>query len=204
MEKYVVTITRNFGSLGRPIAKRLSELLDIEYYDRDIVEAASKKMNLPVSVISDAEEKGSNFFRMLFPLGMESAERQEEVFLTQQKIINELVSKESCIIVGRCSDFILAEEKNAVHIYIYASYDNRLRNCIDSLNMKPDVAKRMMKDVDKARNAYHKQYAKYAMDDPNHKDILINSGLLGVEQTAQLLADMIRRKFQIPDIKSVK
>lgn len=197
MEKYIVTITRNFGSLGRPIAKRLSELLEIEYYDRDIVEAASKKMNLPVSVISDTEEKGSNLFRMLFPLGTESIERQEEVFSTQQKVINELASKESCIIVGRCADAILAKEKNAVHIYIYAPYENRLHNCIDSLNMKPDVAKRMIRDVDKARKSYHKQYAKYAMDDPNYKDISINSSLLGVEQTAQLLANLIRMKFQL-------
>lgn len=57
MKKFVVTITREFGSMGRPIVKRLSELLHVDYYDRDIVEAASKKLDLPVSVISDEEEK---------------------------------------------------------------------------------------------------------------------------------------------------
>ena len=59
MKKFVVTITREFGSLGRPIAKRLSELLGVEFYDRDIVEAAARRMNLPVSVISKTEEKKS-------------------------------------------------------------------------------------------------------------------------------------------------
>ena len=74
-EKFIVTITREFGSMGRPIAKRLSELLHVEYYDRDIVEAASQKLDLPVSVISNEEEKDtSGFFEMLFPLGTESAE----------------------------------------------------------------------------------------------------------------------------------
>ena len=80
MKKFVVTITREFGSLGRPIAKRLAELLQVEYYDRDIVESAAKKMNLPVSVISSGEEKKSSFFRMLFPLGTDSLEQQKKIF----------------------------------------------------------------------------------------------------------------------------
>lgn len=73
MEKFVVTITRQFGSLGRPVAKRMSEILGIEYYDRDIVDQAAKKLKLPVSVINQEEEKAakpeiSPFSRMMFPL----------------------------------------------------------------------------------------------------------------------------------------
>ncbi len=195
MEKYVVTITRDFGSLGRPVARRLSELLNIEYYDRDIVEATSEKMGMPVSVISDEEEKGSNFFRMLFPLGTESMERQARIFQTQKDIIAGLAEKGSCIIVGRCADYILAEEKNAMHVYIYAPYRIRYDNCLNTLEMKPYEAKRMIEAVDKARGNYHKQYAKYAPDDPNHKDLMVNSGLLGVEGTARLLAEAVRLNF---------
>jgi len=107
MKKFVITINRNFGSLGRPIAKRLSELLNVEYYDRDIVEAAAKKMNLPVSVISRIEEKRSGFFSMLFPLGNDSPEHQRAVFEAQSEIIRDIAAKESCIIVGRCADYVL-------------------------------------------------------------------------------------------------
>ena len=195
MQRYCITITRDFGSLGRPIAKRLSELLNIEYYDRDIVEKTAKKTKLPVSVISNEEEKGSGFFRMLFPLGTESPERQEKIFRTQQKIIRDLAEKSSCIIVGRCSDYILSEEKNVMHVYIYASYKSRYNNCVNTLNMHPEEAKRMILEVDKARKAYHKQYAKYACDDPDHKDLMINSSLLGVEGTARLLADVVKLRF---------
>ena len=104
MKKFVVTITREFGSLGRPIAKRLAELLNVEYYDRDIVEAAAKEMHLPVSVISAEEEKKSSFFKMVLPLGSESMEKKQKIFDTQAKIIRDLAAKESCIIVGRCAD----------------------------------------------------------------------------------------------------
>lgn len=196
MKKFVVTITREFGSLGRPIAKRLAELLNVEYYDRDIVEAAAKKMNLPVSVISSEEEKKSGFFRMLFPLGTESQEQQKKIFETQAKIIHDLAAKESCIIVGRCADYVLADEPDAVHVYIYASYADRLANCVGILGMKKSEAKKMIVEVDKARMAYHKYFANYAPGDPKHKHIIINSELLDVEGTAQALAAIIRVKFK--------
>lgn len=195
MKKFIITITREFGSLGRPIAKRLSELLDVEFYDRDIVEATAKKMNLPVSVISDTEEKKSNFFQMMFPLGNESSEQQREVFECQYRIISELASKESCIVVGRCSDYILAEEPCAIHVHIYAPYADRLANCVGILGMEKSEAKKMIEEVDKARNSYHKHFAKYLPNDPEHKHIIINSALLEVEGTAQALAAIVRQKF---------
>lgn len=197
MSKYVITITRQFGSLGRPIAKRLSEILGIEYYDRDIVEEASKKLNLPVSVISQNEETSSNFFRMLFPLGTESVSHQKKIFETQSKIIEELTEKESCIIVGRCSDYILRNAKNALHVYIYAPLDARMKNCVETLGMSSYEAEKMIMEVDRARNAFHKQYAKYGPGEPASKHMLINSAFLGVEETAQLLADAVRRKFDV-------
>lgn len=195
MKQYVVTITREFGSLGRPIAKRLSELLQVEYYDRDIVEATAKKMNLPVSVLSRQEEKRSGFWQMLFPLGMESPEQQSRIFEVQSQIIEQLSSKESCIIVGRCADYVLRNHPNAIHVYIYAPYADRLANCVGSLGMEKSEAKRMIAEVDKARYAYHKYFAKYSPSDPQHKHIVINSALLEVEGTARALAAIVKEKF---------
>ena len=113
-KKFVVTITRQFGSMGRPIAREMSERLGIEYYDRDIVEEISKQMNLPVSTISQLEERYSspNFFNMVFPLGFSTAQKQDQIFDVQTKIINELVEKQSCIIVGRCSDYLMRDQGN--------------------------------------------------------------------------------------------
>ncbi|MDY4970360.1 MAG: cytidylate kinase-like family protein [Lachnospiraceae bacterium] len=195
MDKYVITISREFGSLGRPIARRLSELLGIEYYDRDIVDETAKRMNLPVPVISDAEERKSGFFEMIFPLGTETAERQKKLFDVQCDIISRLAARESCIIVGRCADYILADHPNAIHVYIYAPYEDRLANCTGPLGMKKDEAKKMIARVDKARNSYHKHFAKYSQEDPQHKDLIINSSLLGVEGTAQALAAVAEIKF---------
>lgn len=196
MSKYVVTIARQFGSLGRPIAEKMSQLLDIEYYDRDIVDAAAKKMNLPVSTVSAAEETMSKgFFPMMFPLGQNSLKIQNEVFNTQREIILNLADKASGIFVGRCADYILESAKNHLRIYIYASYENRLDNCINTLRMSEEAAKRMIREVDKARDAYHRHYAGYLPADVNYKDILIDSGVLGVDGTAEYLAEFVKRKF---------
>ena len=202
MEKFVVTITRQFGSLGRPIARKMSEILGIEYYDRDIVDQAAKKLQLPVSVVNQEEERAvkqavNPFSRMMFPLGKGTNNTQDKIFETQKNIIEFLAEKDNCIIVGRCSDFILGEVENSIHIYIYASYDARLKHCIEDLGMDEAEARRMIKSVDEARDSYHMQYVGYLPDDKRHKDIMIDSSLFGVEGTAQFLADAVKKKFYV-------
>lgn len=198
--RYVVTITRQFGSMGRPIARKMAEMLGIEYYDRDLVDQAAKKLNLPVSVINEVEEKANSlsknpFFRMASPLGSGTTTTQDQIFEAQQNIIKFLAEKETCVIVGRCADFTLSEMENAIHIYIYASYEARLGHCIKDLGMEEDEARRMMAAVDKARESYHMNFTGYMPDDKSHKDILIDSSLLGVEGTAEYLVELVKKKF---------
>ena len=195
-KKYIVTITRQFGSLGRPIAWEMSEILGIEYNDRDIVEETSKKMNLPVSKISEHEETYStNLFSMLLPLGSDSIAKQDEIYNVQKQIIREMAEKESCIIVGRCADYIFRDHRNVLNIYIYAPVDARYKNCVEVLKMKPEEATKMIYKVDKARTAYHKRYAKYAPGDPDSKQIMIDSSMLGVRGTAEILAEIVQKRF---------
>ena len=159
-----------------------------------------KKLKLPVSVVDKEEESAKKvplnpFTRMKYPLGKGTSDTQDAIFEAQQNIIQFLAEKETCIIVGRCSDFILEEMKNAMHIYIYAPYDVRVQQSVDNLKMDIQEARQMIVDVDEARDSYHMHYAGYLPDDKNHKDIMIDSSFLGVEKTAQFLAEAVRRKF---------
>lgn len=197
MEKhYVITITREFGSMGRPIARRLSELLGVEFYDRDIVEETARKMNLPLSVVSKSEEnQGGAYSKMRFPLGKSSQDTQNEIFRVQSEIIRNLAKSESCVIVGRCADFILKDLDNCLNIYIYAPYEKRIENCVESLGMEQDVAIRMIMEVDKARKKYHKRYANYYPADVNNKNLMIDSSFFGVEGTAGLIAEIVKERL---------
>lgn len=196
MNNYVITITRQFGSLGRPIAEKLSEMLGIEYYDRDIVERTAKEMGENIKVISEQEEKASgNFSWMKIPFGIATSEKQDAIFDIEREVIEKFASKQSCIIVGRCADYILQDRKNAIHVYIYAPFEERLRNCVDILLMDEKEARKTIREVDKMRDVYHKRYTGFLPGDSEHKNILIDSSMLGVNGTAKFLAELVKDKF---------
>lgn len=196
--KYVIALNRQFGSLGRRVAQRVAQLLEIEYYDRDIVEATSKKMGLSVSKISEQEEShGRKFFGMQFPLGNGNDDVKDKIFDEQEKIIMNLADKGSCIIVGRCADYVLRNNENVLNVFIYASYGSRIKNSVDVLNLEPEEAFKRIKEVDKARDHYHLKYAKYMPNDLNHIHVMLDSGTLGVEGTANAIVKIVKDRFNL-------
>ena len=198
MEPYVITISRQFASLGRTIAQQLSEELGIKFYDRDIVEATARRMQLPVSIISNEEEQASNIFlRRKYPLGMGAASLQDEIFDVESNIIEDISSLESCIIVGRCGHYLLREHPRGLHIYIYAPYEVRLRNCMDVLKMDEKTAHRMLKDVDKARDAYRRRYSKGLDGIYDAFDLMIDSSRFGVEGTVLIIKEIAKKVLAI-------
>ncbi len=191
MEQYVITISRQFGSMGRTIAKQMARELGIEFYDRDIVEETAKRMGLPVSVISAKEENANSiYFRRQYPLGMGVSNMQDEIFNIQKNIIEDLAKKESCIIVGRCADSILADSKNRLSIYIYAPYEKRLQNCTEILKMEEKTARKMIREVDRSRELYHRRYCPEYTDAFSNRDLLIDSSRFGIEKTAEILVKL--------------
>lgn len=191
--QYVITISRQFGSMGRTIAKQMAEELDIPFYDRDIVEETAKRMGLPVSVISAKEENANSiYFKRQYPLGMGVSNMQDEIFSIQKNIIEDMAKKESCIIVGRCAESILADRDNRFNVYIYASYEKRLENCTKILKMDEKVARKMIREVDRSRELYHRRYCPEYVDAFSNRDLLIDSGRFGIDQTAKILVELVR------------
>ena len=192
MEQYVVTVSRQFGSMGRTIAKQMAEKLGIEFYDRDIVEETAKRMGLPVSVISQKEENANSiYFKRQYPLGMGVSNMQDEIFSIQKNIIEALAKKESCIIVGRCAESILADWKNHLRVYIYAPYEKRLKNCTEILKMEEKTARKMIREVDRSRELYHRRYCPEYTDAFSNRDLLIDSSRFGIEKTAEILVKLV-------------
>lgn len=192
MKQYVVTVSRQFGSMGRTIAKQMSEKLGIEFYDRDIVEETAKRMGLPVSVISAEEENANSvYFKRQYPLGMGVSNMQDEIFNIQKNIIEDLAKKESCIIVGRCADSILADYKNRLSIYIYAPYGKRLQNCTEILKMEEKTARKMIREVDRSRELYHRRYCPEYRDAFSNRDLLIDSSRFGIDKTTEILVKLV-------------
>lgn len=201
MDNYVVTVGRQFGSMGRPIAKKAAELLGINYYDRDIVEEVAKRMKAPLSLISQEEEEARHRFgkygKMLFPLGNGTTELQDKIFSVQQCVLQDFADQGPCILVGRCGDYIMRNRKRLLRFYIYAPLDKRVQNCVEFFGMTEEKGRKMCIDVDKARDAYHRHYTGFDPTDHRCKDIMLNSGTLGVDETAEIMVDIIRNKFGV-------
>ena len=198
MEHYAITINRQFGSLGRPIAQKLANLLSIEFYDRDIVDNACKSTGFSVKEVSDLEENAkTDYLYMRFPLGKVTTTRQNYIFDVQKKFIKKTAEPEDCIIVGRCAEHILEDKERLLRIYIYAPYEQRLKNCTDILKLDHDTALKMIDSVDKARNVYHRKYTGYLPSDMDHVDLMVNSALLGVDGTAEMIAHIAKQKFHL-------
>ena len=196
MAHYVVTISRQFGSMGRTIAEKMSKELGIDYLDREIVEAAAQRMGYPVKTVSEAEESaGTVFLRKRIPFNLGVYSVTDEIFEVEKNIICDRAMKESCIIVGRCADSILKDFENHLNIYVYAPYEARLHNCIHELMMNEKTARRMIKEVDTARENYQKRYCPEVSGIYDHKDIMINSSSFGVDQTAEILVDIVKSRW---------
>ena len=197
MSKYVITISRQFGSMGRTIASETAKLLEIEYLDRDIVEATASRMGKTVKQISEAEENTGFFLlRKKYPFNMGIYSITDEIFAVQKNIIRDIAAKQSCIIVGRCADSILSDFENHLNVYIYAPYEVRLYNCTHDLMMDEKPAKKMIKDVDDARTNYQRKYCPEVKSVFDHKDIMIDSSKFGIEGTARLLAGIVKEKWK--------
>ncbi len=191
---YIITINRQFGSMGGPIAKQLSERLGINYYDREIVDKAARKLNMQVSEISSLEESAKGLLiSKRYPLGMGTTEVQDKIFKEQKKIILNFADGQSCIFVGRCADDILKDHPHLIRIFIFAPKEERINRCVQLYQMPEEEARRMVPEVDKAREMYHKKYTGYIPGDPRFINLAVDSSVLGVDATVDLLEEYVRR-----------
>lgn len=200
-DKYVITVSRQFGSRGRLIAKEMAEILGIDYYDRDLVEQAAQQLNLPAAVVDRTEETARRispnlFSWMAYPMDSSITGVQEQIFRAQKDFIRSLSGQEPFVIVGRCSDYILSDIKDSMHLYIYAPFEIRVQNCMKDLHLDIDRARKTILSMDEARDSYYMNIAGYLPDDKRHKDLMIDSSLLGIHGTSEYLAEAVRRRFQ--------
>ena len=194
MKRYTITISRQFGSMGRPIARRLAELLDVNFYDREAVENQARQEHLPVSIINDLQRAAEDpYFMMKYPLGNGPSDVQFHLYQMHSKIVRQLADQGSCVFVGRCSDYVLKDRENHIKIFIYAPLESRIKVCMERFGMNEHQARMMTAVVDKARQAYHMTYTGYLPE--AEKDMLVNSQKLGVEKTAEMLRDMIWQRL---------
>lgn len=192
MDKYVITIARTYGSGGRTMGKMLAQELGIKYYDREILRLASDESGISEALFGEVDEKlkttplfriaKKNYSGEVIPPDSDDFVSNDNLFNYQAKIIKQLAAEESCVIIGRCADYLLRDWKNCIRIYCHAP----LEACIKrekELSGLPDkdIIKKIQR-IDKRRADYYKYYTGHEWNDANNYDMCINTASMTYEE----------------------
>ncbi len=206
--KYVITIGREIGSGGKAIGDIMAQELDIPIYDRSLIMMAAEESGISPKVFKKVDEvphRGmmQNFLRTLTsPFAAygnlySNSMSQESLFKFQSDVIREKAENENCIIVGRCSEYILRDHPRHLSIFIRANYDERVKFLMNRNDISSETAKEMIEQTDALRSDYHNFYSENNWGDSRSYDICINSSILGVEGTAKYLLSLAKQYLNL-------
>ena len=206
-KKLIITIARQYGSGGREIGEKVAEMLGIPIYDKEIITDAASKGDLNAEVIRNTEESCAN--SLLYTLAMGSnilgttlhfgykMPLNDKLFILQSDIIREYAKNGSCVIIGRCSDYVLKDEEGVLRLFIYGDLDHRAERV---QQRHPEIKSSQIIDVinktDKRRSSYYNFYTGNKWGKYDNYDMAINSSTLGIEGTAQLIVAMASKLIQ--------
>ncbi|WP_281670628.1 AAA family ATPase [Rikenella microfusus] len=203
--RFVITIGRQFGSGGRELGRRLADLFGIPYYDKELISEASKESGLDPEYFEKADEQApgsliraltANLMMSGGAVGAENALAGENIFKFQSDVIREVARTGSCVIVGRCADYILRNEPVCISTFIYASDDDRISRVMRCHGAgTPKEALEMMRKTDKKRAGYYNFYTDRTWGAATTYNLCIDSSVLGIEKTAELLRDYVEERL---------
>lgn len=208
MKNFVVTISRSYGSGGKVIGKQLAEELGIGYYDREIINIAADDSGISETLFAENDENVKfSLFKSAEPRykddiidpGEPKFVSDDNLFNYQAKAIKRLADTKSCVIVGRCGDYILKDHENVVRIFITAPDRACLRRIMELYSQNPEDAKSLIKSTNKQRSSYYKHYTGNEWNDPKNFDMCLNSDSLGFDGTVQMIKSYIKAKLNIED-----
>lgn len=202
-KKLVITIARQYGSGGREIGERVAEILGIPIYDKELITDAAAKGNLHEDIIKGADESAANSLLYTLAMGSNPAGTishfgykmplNDKLFILQSESIKEYAQKGSCVIIGRCADYVLRDEANVLNLFIYGDLDHRKERVAER---HPEIKSSQIVDVinktDKRRASYYNFYTGNKWGKYDNYDMAINSSTLGIEGTANIIASIAR------------
>lgn len=196
-QRIIITIGREFGSQGRRIGKLLAKELGVSFYDKNLIAMAAEETGIREELLDSADEKVvSRLLDAYAPTGMSYGTLNDRLYRIQAKIIKDIASKESCVIVGRLADYILKDNKNCIKVFIYAPFEQRVKTVMERENLPENQAKKLTKKMDKIRKSYYQLYADRSWNQKEGKHLMVDSSLLGVDRTVDLLKTVVELKLE--------
>lgn len=190
-KQVVITISREYGSGGRYIGKLVAEKLGIKLYDKEFIAKMAEETGLAEDYIESNEEK-RDLLSILNNGYYSGLNNSDKLFIKEAELIKEIAYKEPCVIVGRCADFILKNNKNVINIFITSSMEDKVKRATEFYNLDKTKAEKEINRINKLRANHYKYYTEKDWKDPSNYDICINSDAIGVENAANLIYGMVK------------
>lgn len=190
MKNRVITISREFGSGGRTIGKKVAEALGIPCYDSELIQKIASESGFNEDYVKDVGEYGSGGFLSLFSNRSFGLNNEDYVWEIQCRIITELAEKGSCVIVGRCADYILRDKADCLKVFIHADMAFRAERIVKVYGERAASPEQRLKDKDKRRAAYHRFYTNMKWGHAQNYDITLNSGTLGIDRCVGIIREL--------------
>lgn len=195
-ENLIVTISRQYGSGGREIGRRLAERLGIPYYDKELIILAAERSGYARSLFEEADQKASN--SMIFSLMRAGSmvnsydlPLNDKIYLIQSGVIQQVARQGSCVIVGRCADYVLQDRFPCVNVFIHAALQKRMDRAVKVYGLSPDDVQSVLLKTDKRRETYYNYYTGRKFGDARNYTLSLDSLGVGIENAVRVMADYV-------------
>lgn len=204
MGKKIITISREYGSGGRQVGLTVAKKLGMEFYDKELIDAAAKEIGFPTEMIADREQRLTNSLLYNFAMGtlygiayprepkISELPLTEQIYQAQKKAIEEAAKRGSCIFVGRCADYLLKSRPDVLRVFIYADRDIRKRRAIEEYGEIEEYIDEFMYQTDKRRRIHYENYTNQKWGSRENYDLMLNSGDLGLDKCVELLCEAVK------------
>lgn len=193
----VITIAREFGSGGHQLGEMIARKLNIKFYDKEIIKMTAKESNLSEEYISENEQSMPSNGLMKFILTdvsvplEKSLSSADALFVSESRVIRQLASEQSCVIIGRCSDYIL-DDHPIIKVFCYTDAEDACRRCVKEYNIGQDVVEAERTKINRARMNHYQHYTGRRWGDPHNYDIMINTGRMDLSVACDLISGLYR------------
>jgi len=200
-KKMIITIGRQFGSGGYDVGKQLAEKLGIDFYDKELLGRAAKETGINPELFARADEQPTNSFLYSMSLGTVGLHTgfmatpdyltNDKLFTLQSETIRSIAQEHSCVIIGRCADYVLRDHPGLVSVFVHSDIERRVSRVMERANMNAEQARQAIKKTDRRRSSYYNYFTDRNWGGVDNYDLSVDSGRVGVEGAVELIAKFI-------------
>lgn len=190
-DNLIITLSREFGSGGHNIGELLAKELNVPFYDKKIIDKAAEKTGLTAEFIAEHEQRYTS--SLMFNLAMGNYSRtgelplHDKIDIVESDIIREYASEGSCVIVGRCADYVLENDFDCLNVFIYADDVTKIENIVKKHNLDPKKAEKTVKEINRSRSKHYNYFSGKIWGDRRNYDLMINSATFTPEECVKMI-----------------